>query len=241
MAGMFRVCALGMVVLFVLSGLTMVGSVSGQTIPKPSVPEFSVEVVNHSYTVPASTSIDPYTGEKLTNPSYTVENRTIELTIRNQPFAPITTDGNTTQLYYFIRWKGYYENWSEDKSNNGVYPDRYYFEIGGLEASDSADTVKSYPLPIQNGKLDFQVKAQTGYSFTYFGGHIQPIGTDIQIVAQSDWSNTQTITIGESSPTPTSTPTVPEFPITASLVAVLAAVSLLLVMGKRKLSFDIKN
>jgi hypothetical protein len=33
-------------------------------------------------------------------------------------------------------------------------------------------------------------------------------------------------------------PTVPEFPITATLIAVLVAVSLLLVLGKRKQSFN---
>ena len=56
------------------------------SLPTPSVPEFTVKFVDFSYYVPTTTSIDPYTGQNITNQGYYVENRTIELSINNQPF-----------------------------------------------------------------------------------------------------------------------------------------------------------
>ena len=115
-------------------------------------------------------------------------------------------------MYYVIRWKGHYENWNDNITYSGLSYN-YYFSLGGLKASNGQYTVKSYSLPIKNGEIDFQVKAQIGYSFTYFGGHIQPIGTLFQADAESNWSNTQTVTILEGSvstpnpsPIPTATP-----------------------------------
>jgi len=52
----------------------------------------------------------------------------------------------------------------------------------------------------------------------------------------SDWSPIQTVTIPASNPNPS--PTVSEFPIAATLITVLVVVSLLLVIGKRKQSFN---
>jgi hypothetical protein len=43
------------------------------------------------------------------------------------------------------------------------------------------------------------------------GGHTQPA---VAFDVASGWSITQTVTTGQASPTPTSTPTVPEFPLT---------------------------
>lgn len=202
-------------ILIILIGSTLLAeSVSGQSNPKPAVPEFTVTLADHSYDVPVTytTSTNPYTGQQETHTQggYHVKNKTIDVTITNQPFTSITIDGNTTQLYYVIRWKGHYENWNDNVTYSGCDYD-YYLRIGGLKASDSMYTVKSYPLSLWNtksGKIDFQVKAQAGYPFTYFGGHIQPIGTNFHAAAESGWSNTQTITIGENTST-TETPTTP--------------------------------
>jgi hypothetical protein len=67
-------------------------------------------------------------------------------------------------------------------------------------------------------------------------GHVAVTGTNLAVITVSD-SQGHT---GKSYPldiyAPTPTPSVPEFPITATLVAVLFAVSLLLILGKRKLT-----
>ena len=58
------------------------------SIPKPSVPEFTVKAVSHPYDVPTTYSTDPYTGETITHEGYHVENKSIEVWIKNQPFTP---------------------------------------------------------------------------------------------------------------------------------------------------------
>lgn len=77
--------ALILILIVVIASLSliMIKPASAQTVPKPSVPEFTAKYVDRSYTVPASTTIDPYTGQNVTNPSYYVENRTLEIAIKN--------------------------------------------------------------------------------------------------------------------------------------------------------------
>jgi hypothetical protein len=202
--------------LLTLSGLVMVEAVSAQTTPRPSVPEFTVKLVDRSYDVPLTytNSTDPYTGQQvtITNGGYHVENITIDVTIKNQPFTSSNIDGNTTQLFYAIRWKGHFENWADTYHISGV-DYNYYLSNYGIPASNSEYTVKIYTMASfenvpEGGQIDFQVKAQVGYSFAYYGDHapIMPIGTVFQSVEESVWSNTQTITLGEfqtTSPEPT--------------------------------------
>jgi hypothetical protein len=213
-------------------------------IPVPSVPEFTVKFVNSSYEVPAGSSINPYTGQKVPIPSYYVENESFELTIKNQPFVSFIDDyGANISLFYSVRYKGHYaENWT------------YLFnpEGGFAPQSNSGYTVISCSLGSFNGlsssggKVDFQVQAMIGYTtsslppynpFTY-----QFIGKT------SDWSSTQAVTIPASStsastspsPTPTSpspTPTVPEFPIlTILLVFIVLSLFIIVVLAKKHLS-----
>ena len=46
---------------------TVQASTGGIGIPKPSVPEFTVALVDTSYDVPTTYSTDPYTGKQLTH------------------------------------------------------------------------------------------------------------------------------------------------------------------------------
>ena len=56
----------------------------------PSAPDFTVQYVDHSYDIPPTYGIDPYTGQTvMTFPGSHVDNRTIDVTIKNQPFTPI--------------------------------------------------------------------------------------------------------------------------------------------------------
>jgi len=243
-----------LVVILAVSSLMMVENAGAQSIPKPSVPEFTVEAVDHSYVVPTSTSIDPYSGQQITHPSYKVENKTIDIRIKNQPFSSTNIDGNVTGLFYIIGWKGHYENWAEFYDGNDYFNTNHYDtnKYWGIEASNSAYTVYSFSifnsLPV-GSEIDFQVKAVIGFNFLYFGGHIQPIGTVFHYVQESDWSKTQTITTPETSastspnPTPSSTntlesptPTVPEFPswTTLLLLTTMVVAAGLLVYHKKQ-------
>lgn len=79
----------------------MVKPAHAQSIPTPSVPEFTVKFVNASYEVPTSYSTDPYTGQNVTHSSYFVENSSIELTITNQPFVSFIDNINGAPWNHF--------------------------------------------------------------------------------------------------------------------------------------------
>jgi hypothetical protein len=207
--------ALLLINLLAVSSLILIGLVSAHSTPKPSVPEFTAKMADHSYDVPLTTVnyTNPYTGQQETkaNGGFHVENITIDIEIKNQHFTSIDIDGNTTGLFYVIRWKGHFENWSEYSNsdfNDVAYDNSYQGVNYAIPAANSDYTIKSYSLSSmgnipQGGLVDFQVKAQIGYSFTYFGGHIQPIGTDYHWVQESDWSDTQTVKINENTSTGT--------------------------------------
>ena len=185
------------------------------SISKPSVPEFSVKIVAYPYDVPpeTTTTIDEYTGKEttITEPGYRVENKTIEITIKNQPFTPydlteytiytrdrddfsrITgsytyNESKTVNFYYNINVKGHFgDDWKSVGTKGS------YFEGPEPNAQlDSPYTVISveadYP---EDTVLDFRVQARIGYYYPY-GPSIQVIGYDFY-GQESDWSNIQTI------------------------------------------------
>ncbi len=187
----------------------------------PSVPNFSVQYVDHSYVVPIThwTTTDPYTGNQITHTSggEHIDNRTIDLTITNQPFTPYKdTNNNTIQLYYNVRSKGHFEQWNGD-SDFGSH------SVQELQASTSTYTVVSFNIEDWGvsigGQIDFEVEAVTAY----VNYNIPACERSYQTtVGNSGWSNTQTITIGSptsanqtappiSTPTPIFTQTQPTF------------------------------
>jgi hypothetical protein len=187
---------------------------------QPSVPDFTVKLVSHPYNVATVTSVDPYTGAVKTYPGYVEENKSIEVTIKNQPFGSYQMpDGNWSRLYYNLRFKGHY--YTGDWTYYPLSP-----ESGYINASNSDFTVISLPKYLSpydlspasypvGSEFDFQVQALTGYDEAKYAE-----GADYHIIfvgynftgATSDWSITQTLTIGENqtptpSPATTSTPT----------------------------------
>jgi hypothetical protein len=208
------------ILILAASSLSLVKPTYAQTIPTPAVPEFSVAVVDHSYTVPASTSIDPYTGQQITNPSYIVENKTIDITIKNQPFVP---PDDLTDLFFNIGLKGHFEtNWRElyhitNQTNDNTL----------LRQSGNEYTVHSIPQTFpSNGSVDFQVEAFIAVGHRFFNSNF-----GYWTWEESGWSPTQTIIIADgafsssistspypslapistSTPPPSPTPTIPEF------------------------------
>ena len=105
------------------------------TIPKPSVPEFTIRYADYSYSVPPTYGVDEYTGEKRTiSYGYDVINRTVLFTIKNQPFnGYYDSNGNYIQLYYHIRYKGSYgDTWSDYSTIQGnslVFHDTLVFPL----------------------------------------------------------------------------------------------------------------
>ena len=219
---MSKTVVLMLLTLLALSGLVMVGTVFAQSIPKPSVPEFTVELVNSSYDVPTTYSTDPYTGENVTHAGYRVESRTIRISIKNQPFTPyqITENGNTwtVDFFYNIRFKGHFEeDWTEIYHPSDGYPSQYpgqypmheytvfsyqgdYSPTEGMEFE-----VRSIGTTFPPGaQVDFQVKAMIGYVHR----EASALSPYVLTGETSDWSNTQTLTIEEfQTPSPEPTPT----------------------------------
>lgn len=228
---MAKCLSLCLVVVLVVSSLLMVIPANAQSIPKPSVPEFTIKFVNESYT---ETTTNPYTGIK---ESTLISNNSIVITITNQPF-----DYSNYQLYYNIRSKPYFEgNWTEvypvvtgASSYEGGYNYSYaqYINHYSVQQSKSSfttisfsvkptdlyqatgyDVINYYGIPY-GSQLDFQVEAQVGHpSQIWVSDHpLLPIESGgfepaVAYDTSSGWSNTQTITIGESSST--TTPTLP--------------------------------
>ena len=194
------------------------------SITKPSVPEFTVKFVDSSYTTHPTYSIDPYTGENVTHHGSYVANKTIEVTIRNQPFVPYYDASSSwnISLYYNVRVKGHYEaNWTI------LYlrEDMPYLSENVPSKSASEYTVLSYHsyqpnsenTYIMGGKMmdfppgsqvDFQVEAFLGYQYSYDNyfynqqPHMIPIRVNLFIYERSGWSNTQTLTISADALTP---------------------------------------
>jgi hypothetical protein len=176
----------------------------------PSVPEFTVKQVDRSYDAPTTYSTNPYTGETTTNPGHRVQNLTIDITIKNQPFTPSTVNGNITELFYNVETKNPNDNWSSLDSDS-----RNRFLV---RASTSESTIVTFIMGYDGwyasvgSQVDIRVQAVIGYKYLIGspnGGPI-PIGTGFKLVSASNWADTQTVTVGNGEVTtnqPTSQPT----------------------------------
>ncbi len=177
----------------------MIKPANAQT-SKPSVPEFSLKLIDFS-------------GAKA-----------IELSIKNQPFESYQDNGQTIFLYYNVHFKLHNsDSWTALYYCGDVFPTHSTSEYIKLDypltltspGSSSYYLLKekagNYYILSQisvNDQIDFRVQAMEGYlTSAAFTGQT------------SDWTNIQTITIPAtaSSHDPTSTPTVPEFPTLAIL------------------------
>ncbi len=209
-----RLAILLLIAALTASNLIIVQAYTVDSITKPSVPEFTVKNVAHPYDIPpkttTKTTIDEYTGKQTTStttmPGYHEENKSIEITIKNQPFTPYnltkytvyhrdrdnfsriqgssTYEGNkTVNFYYNIEVKGYFGgNWRPVETKYS------YFEGPEPNAQlDSPYTVVSVGADYPEGAvLDFRVQARIGYYHSY-GPSIQVIGYDFY-GQESDWT-----------------------------------------------------
>jgi len=204
---MSKLATLMLITALVLSGLVIVGSAFAKSISKPSVPEFTVELVDSAYDVPTTYEVDPYTGENMTQDGYHLVSTSIQVKIKNQPFTPYEIqdlDGHnwTVNFFYNIRIKGRFtEGWIElyNPSDGHVRQDsESEYTVRAYSLGENTDTVlgtKMIRLP-DEGLIDFQVEAMIGYVDREI---IIPVpGTGWIFVGEtSGWSTTQTLTIGE--------------------------------------------
>ncbi len=213
--GRFRnIFTLLLVLTLGFSTLIAIEFAHAQSIPTPSIPEFTVKIIS---------STDSH-----------FANKTIELSIKNQP--PVPDNGS----FYNVRVRVNNGNWSV------LYPDN---EVP--IQSNGEYTILSYPSEQPNveyqyhmghtmqnlfpgDKIDFQVQIMIGG--IYRGSN--PNATNqidmypyVFIGEKSGWSNTQTLIMPSASASPS--PSVPEFSM-AALVLLLVAVPLLFATFWRK-------
>jgi hypothetical protein len=214
------------VVMLTASSLIMAESASAQSISKPSVPEFSIKVVDKSYYVPATTPVyrtDPYTGERTMteegHEGYPVQNGTVDLTIHTQRFASYYDyDDHLIRLYFRVAYKGHFEtSWNYFLPNYGYYGnDSQYLEasvdgtsrvqFGFGHFSFLTGEYRSICIPPsfgeipKGGQIDFKVEAFIGYSNTSTYDTLWGLESFYAYIGESSgWSNIQTINIPEGS------------------------------------------
>ncbi len=204
--------SLALTLLLMVSTLIMLKPALGVT--KPSVPEFSLTLTEKPFDVPPIYRIDAYTGENVTvQTGYRLQNRSIDVIIKNQPFTPYRdSSGNHIDLYYNVRSKGRFQN------------EWYYYPYCGrllpIAASNSNYTVLSFSLESAlssyaqyfftlgdvpaGGQVDFQVQASIVY---YADLLFKTTLSDNAFTGEtSEWSSTQTITVGENTAPATPSP-----------------------------------
>jgi len=202
---------------------------------KPSVPEFTVELVAYPYDVPpvTTTKIDQYTGEETvkTTPGYHVENRSIEIVITNQPFTIYTNDdGDEINLYYTVQVKGHFgDDW---KSVETTYSSKGPQSNAQLDSEYTIVSIEADEYP-SNAVLDFRVQALIGY-YAPYGRNAVIFGFEF-FGQTSGWSNTQTKNLIEESFQIRLNEEVPEFPSWTILPLALTLVAVVAVY-KRKLT-----
>ncbi len=235
--------------------LPIIGSANAQTVNKPSVPEFTIKYVDHSYDIPPTYGTDQYTGEKIiTKQGEHVDNRTVEITITNQPFTPFNdSSGHTVNHFFDVRYKGSYgEDWTTlcaGQNQMAIYEGGTIYKTPYIEygyaIQNYADqyTKISYKLSPAKGQMDFQVQALEGYTEAYRDMYMYRTYVSFSFYGEtSAWSNTQTISFPDGKVTtsfntdPTPAPSVPEFSVIV-ILPLFAIVLLAVLLVKSKARF----
>lgn len=160
---MSRRASLLLVVVLTVLSLSLIAVMpepASASIPKPSVPEFTLKFVNASYSV---TNTNPYTG---VNEIQLINNNSIEITIENQFFDY----SNDYRIYFNVRAKPHFEgNWTE------IYP------IQNMTSSYDGDGAFSYALYINRDSPTQSSSSYTNITFPVVPTEVyQASGYDIR-------------------------------------------------------------
>ena len=230
---------------------------NAQTISKPLTPQFTIQIIDRSYDVPSktTTTTDQYTGQQktITQPGYHVENKSIELTIKNQqPSQNKDANGITRTLFYNISEKGHFGNdWNYYPQPTYYYAsDSAYTTVSFLIGNPSSDMTIYTP---EEGELDFAVQAVVGYYHDEVFQAIpdRPLSLSVRTVfigETSDWSTAQTLsfssgsasTTSYASDSPSPSPTVPELSWLV-IVPLLLSVPAVVVMLRHRKTANLKQ
>jgi hypothetical protein len=249
---MKKTFSLTLILIFVVSSLLIVQPAFAPSIHTlPSAPTVTVTLTNASYYLPTTYFTDPQTGANITKAGSFVNAENLTFTIQNQP--------NVT--YYVIRWMTPHMNgWSNIEGNidgfgmnatlasssgstttwvlTGTY-DTFLLYSNEGQSSTSVDgySFVGY-LNLESGAtIEFQVQACNGYPEFYAG---IGVGEGYSIIGEvSNWSNTQTITIPETSNSAPPSPTppssyVPEFSWIEVLPILVSTIALAVILKHQK-------
>ena len=143
--------------LLLLSGFVMVDSVLAQSNSKPSVPEFTLELVGPPYYQNTTYSLDPNTGQVVAEIGYSNPYSVLKINVENQPF-----DSSYGNLYYNVRVKNHsaIDSWVEVYYVWNFYPqqstDSDYTNVGfSIEGYSAMIALAGY-------EVDIQVEAMLG-------------------------------------------------------------------------------
>ena len=167
--------------------LLMVKPACAQTISPPSVPSFTVQVIDEKGTVPTTYSLNSSSGQIVATIGYNYEETDVYVVIDNQPLAleyPIANQSNDYQgFYYDIQYRG--------PNSSNPWEERNNINEGYVPTSNEKYTNVTLGDPYGNGTLDVRVQAMIGriYQATYFP--YIPASFEGQT---SGWSLTQTVT-----------------------------------------------
>jgi len=198
---MRKLATLLLITVLAVSSLIMLSSVFAQSITKPSIPEFTAKYVDNSYDIAPTYTTDPYTNNiVIQTPGEHVDDRTVVITIKNEPFTQFTdSNGNTINMFYNVRYKGTFgQYWTrvyggERRVVSYDNPDdNYGYKIQNYGSQNTVVLIK----PPSQGQMDIQVEALQGYTTRKSEGHI--IFNEVWYTfygEESGWSDTQTLTI----------------------------------------------
>jgi hypothetical protein len=244
-----------LIIVLAASAFIVAQSVSALSPIRQGVSEFTLNYVDHSYDVPPQpiSTKDPYTGEVTTStiPGYHVENKTIEVTIKNPPGV----------TYYNFRWKAHYQDQVDQWQYNPAYPnsqgDTYVIQsVVSVPFRASTSTYSTFTLffipssVTPGGKIDIQVQALYGEYENVSTGMIFPpdyITYNFKFRGEvSDWSAMEIFTKPTLPPSPTVTPTataspsptVPEFPALVILPIIVVVSLVATVLLRKNLGFN---
>ena len=187
-----------LLILVATASSLLVAKTAYSSVPTPSVPEFTAKFEAYPYYVPPTYEIDQYTGKNVTKQEgYYVENKSIIITIKNQPFAS-SVNGTNYFLFYNIRYKGHFgEDWEEIYRYSNSYPLDSLPPMSNSEYTILSISAEDYPY---SAKVDVQVEAILGHSYQVFEHYrfFLPDGEYAEHFAmdeRSGWSEIQTVTI----------------------------------------------
>jgi hypothetical protein len=176
-----------------------------------SVPRFTIGLRN------ASTQL---------NSTQFIQNQTIQIKIENQPI------GNSEYLLYLIDFKSHFaDDWNSTKV--GVWQDQQSKStliVYALKGNNASNTFNGFLEFSIGDTVDFRVQAELLYDLGPPNGHIQ--SGFLQEIGRSEWSNTQTIAIEETSAS--SNPTIPELSWLVIVPLLLSVFSFAVILRHRK-------